>query len=159
MAIHALREGLGRRRAPRLFDQPPVARGLLGRLPDVLLHLVAGGRVQPLLAGLMICQALVKSLDRAWAVGFGATPAPLSLTLTQFFLLPFGFGECLALTLFPSLHFLLFFGFGECLALTLFPSLPKSVKNIKSITLKTKMYSVCTVGPSFSPCKQHGFSW
>ena len=64
----------------------------------------------------------------------GIDPTPLNLTLTQF-------------------------GFGECLALTLFPSLPKTSNNIKTTTSKTKMYSVCAVGPNFPPCKQQGFSW
>ena len=85
------------------------------------------------------------------------------LTLTLFpsppFLIQLGFGECLALTLFPSLPFLIELGFGECLALTLFPSLPKTGNDIKTKASKTKMYSVCTVGPNFPLCKQQGFPW
>ena len=63
------------------------------------------------------------------------------------------------LTLFPALPFRIQLGFGECLALTLFPPLPKIGNNIKTKTSKTKMYSVCAVGPGFSPCKRQGFSW
>ena len=45
------------------------------------------------------------------------------------------------------------------LTLTLFPSLPKSGNSIKTTTSKTKMYSICTVGPSVSPTQQQGFYW